>query len=531
MITNQLWLPSSVDTYLFAQLNLEFFNGEIGRVLITIGKALLILVLGLILTSIVKGQLKKLLDKTDVDNKLAAWVTGEDESSFPIEEWISNIVGAIMTLFVLLAFLDVLDLQVVSQPLNALLETITAFLPRIGGAVLLLALAWVLGTIAKLLIGKSFKQFKIDERLNEQLRDENGDGVIDEADHITLADTIGNAVYWFIFLLFLPSILGVLELEGTLEPLELLVTDILSIVPNILGAILIGAVGWFVAQIIQKVVTNLLRATGINQIGEKFGLGAQGKGQSLSQVIGSVVYVLVLIPIVITALQALKIEAISVPATNMLEEVLIFLPKLFSALVILGLAYFAGEYVSELATNLLTSIGFDNVTTWLGLPETESTSDDSETEGVASKTQTPSQVVGVIVLVGVMLGGLYAAVGVLEVEELSEIVAFVLLLSGQVLAGVIIFAIGLYFANLVFRLIAESGTRQANLLAQAARVAILIFVAAMALERIGVAPNILNLAFGLLVGALAVAIALAFGFGGRKAAGRFLDEWLEKFKD
>ena len=53
----------------------------------------------------------------------------------------------------------------------------------------------------------------------------------------------------------------------------------------------------------------------------------------------------------------------------------------------------------------------------------------------------------------------------------------------------------------------------------------------MALERIGIAPNIVNLAFGLLTAGIAVAIALAFGLGGREAAGKALEQWLDNLKD
>lgn len=59
----------------------------------------------------------------------------------------------------------------------------------------------------------------------------------------------------------------------------------------------------------------------------------------------------------------------------------------------------------------------------------------------------------------------------------------------------------------------------------AARVAILILAGSMALRQIGVASDIINLAFGLILGAAAVAVAIAFGFGGREIAAKQLREW------
>jgi hypothetical protein len=79
-------------------------------------------------------------------------------------------------------------------------------------------------------------------------------------------------------------------------------------------------------------------------------------------------------------------------------------------------------------------------------------------------------------------------------------------------------------------LVSSMGTGQAKILAQAARISVIIFVGAMALQQMGVAPDIVNLAFGLLLGAIAVAIAIAFGLGGRDVAADQLREWLASFK-
>lgn len=534
---------------LFAQLDLPrtfSLQGDLGTTLLTFAKALLILVIGLIVANMIKGALKKWLHKTDIDNQIASWITGRSQdTTLPIETWISEIVGWILTLFVVVAFLNALELEAVSQPLNALLQEVTRFLPRIGGAALLFALAWAIATVLKLIVTNALDRFQLDEKLNNQIREErfyDGEEVApEEGEKLALGQTIGNALYWFVFLLFLPAILSVLQLEGSLRPLEELVNDILGIVPNIFAAVIIGAIGWVVAQVVKKIVTNLLVASGVNQVGERFGLVSTpaNKRQSLAQIIGSVVYVLVLIPIAITALDALQIQAISQPAINMLQQVLDILPKLFAALVIMGLAYIGGQYVSDLVTNLLTSIGFNNILEWLGIadPRTVNSTINPlvEDEGVSippknTTTQTPSQIVGIIVLVAIMLVAALTAVDILQINALRQVVGVLLILAGQVLVGLLIFAVGLYFANLVFKLIVNSGATQARFLAQTARIAIIVLVSAMALERIGIAPSIVNLAFGLLTGGIAVAIALAFGLGGREAAGKALENWLNSFK-
>ena len=119
---------------------------------------------------------------------------------------------------------------------------------------------------------------------------------------------------------------------------------------------------------------------------------------------------------------------------------------------------------------------------------------------------------------------------VLACLALTRIVVGILQVSSQIFSGVVIFAIGLYLANFAYKLISSSGGRQARILGHTARISIIALITAMALKQMGIASNIVDLAFGLLVGALAVAIALAFGFGGKDVAGEQLREWLNSFK-
>ena len=261
----------------------------------------------------------------------------------------------------------------------------------------------------------------------------------------------------------------------------------------------------------------------------------------MEKIIGTVVFVLILIPASIAALEALKIQAISEPAINMLDQVLDLLPKLFAAGIVLALAYMVGQFVSEFITNILVGIGFNNFFQWLGITPPTSGSSGASAPGQTEQptviqttsigTKTPSELVGLISLVAIMLVAALTAVDILGVEALADVVRVVLEIAARVLVAVIIFGIGLYLANLAFNLIANSGAGQAKTLAQAARIAIVIFVGALALTEMGVAPSIVNLAFGLLLGGIAVAIALAFGLGGREVAKEELRSWINSFKN
>ena len=146
-------------------------------------------------------------------------------------------------------------------------------------------------------------------------------------------------------------------------------------------------------------------------------------------------------------------------------------------------------------------------------------------------TKTPAEIVGLVILVAIVLFGAVTATEILQFDALTDIVQAILRVGARVLSGLVVFAVGLYLANLAFRLVNATGASgQTRLLAQAARISVLVLVGAMALQQMGVATDIVNLAFGLLLGAIAVAIAIAFGLGGRDVAGDQLREWLATFK-
>lgn len=506
--------------------------------------AIAILIGGWIVATIVAGIIKKLLHSTNLDNRIASAVMGRppgDEMP-PTEKWISNTVYWLIMIFVLVAFLQALNLEVVSQPLNRFLEQIFAYLPKIGGAAVLLGVAWILATLSKMLLTRGLEQFRLDERLAEQTGQTTDPQTPGES-RFLLNETLGNALYWFIFLFFLPLILDALELN--VLPVQNLVNYFMSAVPKILMALIIGVVGWFMARIVRGIVTNLLAATGTDRLGAQLGLSRTPDGMSLSQLIGTIVYILILIPTAIAALNALEIAAISVPAIAMLSQILFAIPLILTAGLILALFYAIAKFTSDLVIRILRSIGFNNIFSWLGLPTTGSgnspqpppanspdmrSGQQTVVQPPSTSTRTPAEIVGIVTWVGIMLFGAVAATEVLQLPALTIIMQGLLVIAGQVLVGLIVFGIGLYLANLAYHLISGSRGSQSQLLAQAARIAIIALAGAMALQQMGIAPHIVNLAFGLLFGAVAVAIALAFGLGGRDVASEQLREWRSDFK-
>jgi predicted flap endonuclease-1-like 5' DNA nuclease len=460
--------------------------------------ALAILIIGWIVAKVLANAFKALLRKTNLGGRLASML-GRPNAQADVETWGSRIVYYFVMLIVLVAFFQVLGLTLITEPLNRLLIPVFEYLPRLLGAGVLLLVAWIVASLLRALIKRGLNATNWDERLGADAN---------------LSTTLSEAVYWLVFLIFLPGILGALEMTGLLGPVQSMIDQILSFLPNLFAAGIILVIGWFVANLVRKIVTNLLGAAGIDKLSERVGLGGVLGTQKLSSLLGLILYVLIFIPVITASLNALALTAVTQPVSRMLDTLLSALPLLFAATIILALAYVIGRVVSNLITNLLTGLGFNRLLVWLGLGQ----------EPVAGE-RTPAQIAGAVIMAGFMLFAILEVTELLGFTLVSQLVAQFTVFASQLLTGLAIFGIGLYLSNLAAQAIEKSRAAQKGLLALATRVAILVLAGTMALRQVGLATDIINLAFGLILGSIAIAMALAFGLGGRETAAQILAEW------
>jgi hypothetical protein len=480
--------------------------------------AVAILIIGWIIALIVAAIVRGALRRTGLGNRLADWVDGAGGIQGPeIARKIGKGVFWLIMILVFVAVFQALNLTIATEPLNNLLNQVFQFIPKLIGAAILLLVAWIIATIVRMIVSRALSAINLDDRISGNREGEEGEG--SEEQRVSLTKIIADGLYWLIFLLFLPAVLGALGLQGLLTPVQELLNKFLGFLPNIIAAGLIAVIGWFVATIVRRLITNLLSAIGTDRLGERFGLPI-----SLSGAIGIIVYVLILIPVIVAALNALALDAITQPVSNMLNLILSAMPNIFAAGVVLIVAYLLGRVVASLVTSLLTGVGFNSIMALLGLAKEQS--EDEATEG----KKTPAEVVGTLVLVAIMIFAIFEASSLLGFAVISSLIAKFTVFAGHIILGLIILAIGLYLANMVAKAVHASGTAQAGLLALVARVAILALVGAIALRQMGIANEIISLAFGLLLGSMAIAAAIAFGIGGRDIAARKLEEWSEAIK-
>jgi hypothetical protein len=323
----------------------------------------------------------------------------------------------------------------------------------------------------------------------------------------SVGESLGKIVSLLIWLLGMIAVLQQLGLNNVIQPLQTLLDQVMGFGGNILGAGVILFVGLVVARIVRQLVETTLSTINLDSWAARGGVDKVTGTNTISKTIATVCYVLIIIPIAIAALQALQISAISGPATQMLQTILSAIPLIIGAVLLLGIGYFAGEWVSGLLEEVLNGLGFDRTI---------------HSTGLVSSKVSPSKVAGNLAMIGIMLFLAIAATRMLNFPELTNILNTLLEVGSRVIFGSVIIAVGILIANLIAGIV-KSATDGGSLGPNVIRYATIGLFVAMGLSQMGIGGPIVQTAFSAVVIAAAAAGALAFGLGGRDAAARMLE--------
>lgn len=316
---------------------------------------------------------------------------------------------------------------------------------------------------------------------------------------------IASLVKALLTIFVLMAVLRHFDLVDVLAPLEDMMTQFLGVIPNIIGAGIIGYVGWILAKLVSELV-----GMALGKVDQQIAARTGNDDVKISKFVGALVFGAILLPIVVAALGVLNIPAISVPASSMINDLMAAVPNIIGAAIILLVTYFVTKFVVLILGGLLDSMQVNSLPEKMGA------------QGMFSESFTPVRFIGGAIMFFSMLTGATAAVNALGIEVISTIFAKALEFGGGIFVGGVILLIGNFLSSIAHQRLSAGGSQG---MANIARFAILGLVLAMGLKAMGLADNIVNLAFGLTMGGVAVAAAIAFGLGGRDAAKAVADKW------
>lgn len=229
-----------------------------------------------------------------------------------------------------------------------------------------------------------------------------------------------------------------------------------------------------------------------------------------------------MIPVTISALEALDLRGISQPAIAMLNDIVTMIPNIVVAIILILVGVWIAKWVKGIVVSLLENLGVNLLFNKIGVRSEN------------ASTPTIAEVIGIVVQVMLIFLFVVEALDVVNLSFMVTLATGIFAYLPMVVVAIIILAIGYWLATLAERFIGSvmtTATGAPHVLRYVAKYAILAFALFMALDQLGIARSIINAAFILTFGGVALAVGLAFGLGGREHAARYLSKMENSLQD
>jgi hypothetical protein len=369
---------------------------------------------------------------------------------------------------------------------------------KLGYAVAILLVTWGLAWAARWAFAKAVEKIEVLQR-------DTGSGQ-------NIGQSLGMILSLVIWLAGLVAILQVLDLGDATAPLQAMLDDFMELVPNLVLALLIVLIGFKVARIVRDLVVTALQTVNFDKWVNKGGVDSVTGSSALSSTIGAIAYVAVILPVAMIAVDRLQLDSVSAPVAAILAQIQGAFWLVVLAAVLLAMGFVIARFVAQMLEEILPGLGVDRAleSTHL-LPEGTS----------ASKT------IATIVQIAIVLSIAIVATRLLGIPEISAMLDQILDLGGRIIFGAVVILAGFLIANLLAKLIGNGGN---SLAATVVRWIAILLSTFMGLQFMGVGEEIVEMAFAALAVGVALAGALAFGLGGRDAAGKVLEDLRQKKK-
>ena len=211
------------------------------------------------------------------------------------------------------------------------------------------------------------------------------------------------------------------------------------------------------------------------------------------------------------------------PVREMLTKIMAYLPVLLGALIILVVGWLVAKAIKQLVDWLLTTVRFDMLADKAGI---------SEVLRKGNLKTTASQVVSGLVYWLMMIMVLVMVVNALGLPKASDILASLFAYVPKVIGALFVLVVAMFLANFVSGIV-RTAAGNANLpkpeiFAGISRWAIIIFAVTISLGELGIGTLLVTTTFNIILGGVCLALALAFGLGGKDAAAKYLEELKQK---
>lgn len=290
--------------------------------------------------------------------------------------------------------------------------------------------------------------------------------------------------------------------------------DVFGGLPDVLVALIVLVLALLVAWLTKFLIVKLLKLIGLDKGMRKAGIEPKNI-EKAKGFIGNLAWLAVFILFLPGIFDKLGLGSISEPIVAMMNGFMAYLPKIIGAVIVLLVGLFIAKLVKELLMPLLEK---SKLNAWL------------EKVGLNVKKVNVAQILVNTIYVVIAVFFTVEGLKILQLEVLTNIGAEIIRYMPLAISALIIVLLAYLLAvwvegALIRNFKVSKGT------ALAAKIAIIVIGAFLTLYQLGVAPALINAAFIILLGAIGVAFAIAFGWGGRDFAARTMKKFEQKIDE
>jgi len=528
-----------------------------------------ILVGGWIVAIILRSITFAALKRTTIDDRIAEalGVRVEDDR---VERGVAKFVYWVALAFVIVAFLERLEVTAVTTPIVGALEGLSSALPSILKALLIGLVGYLAATGVRRAIVAVLDRTALVSRIEkwsglehdeepEKTKKKRKKRKKEADEPASASETIGSIAFWVIIVLTAIPVLEALKIGVLAAPLSNAITVVSTYLPKVLGAALLAALGYFLGRAARAVITTVVNKVGVDDALRRLGLAGLFGEQTAGSILGNLAMAFILLHFAISAVGRLDIEEISNPLGTILTQIYAFLPRLLVGALLLALGIAVARISSRFVRGLLAAVGFNTLMAHIGLYEANEDAKRQQEESkkllearlegeaavdegsvdplVAGDTQlkTPADIGGVVVAAVIVLLFLRQALETMGLAGLAAMFDSLIGYLPDVLVAAVVLAAGMWAGGWAKQRLADVTAGTEDRLVRALPVivhgAIVTIAAMIALQQLGVGNQIIAIAFTLVLGSVCLALALAFGLGGRVVASEILAKEYEKRSD
>ncbi|WP_368653894.1 mechanosensitive ion channel [Ornithinibacillus sp. 4-3] len=309
-------------------------------------KAILLLLLAWGIAVVAKAIIQKAFVKIGVGKALTKTNLFKDE---PEAENLLNQIGKLVYILVFVLFLpsvfNALNMTEVSAPISNMMSQFLNYIPNILAAAIII----IIGVFVAKLVKELFKQFFNTVKLDKLFRKVNPNQVGEEQKaQTTLSTVLSNIIYIFVLIPFVTIGLEALNIASISNPIQSVLSDVLTAIPNIFVATVLIVVGYYIGKFLGNLLTNLLQGVGISQIFKSLGFGNTTEPKfDLAKALGTLVQIFIVLFFTVEALHIINLEVLNTIGHAVIQ----YLPFLLSALLILGVGLFLANLVGNWIKN------------------------------------------------------------------------------------------------------------------------------------------------------------------------------------